>query len=68
VLLLLIAKPGHLVSRRAFLEEFYGEAWADVDTTGLSQHLARLRRKIGYERIETVPRFGFKFRGSVRVV
>jgi two-component system alkaline phosphatase synthesis response regulator PhoP len=68
LLLLLVARPGCLVTTERIFQEFFGDAWAEIDTRALSQHMARLRRKIGYERIETVPRFGFKFRGSVRVV
>jgi DNA-binding response OmpR family regulator len=68
LLILLVEKPGHLVTTDTIFESFFGEAWAEIDTRGVSQHLARLRRKIGHERIETVTSFGYKFRGRVRVV
>jgi DNA-binding response OmpR family regulator len=68
ILMLLLERPGCLVPTDKIFQEFFGDAWAEIDTRGLSQHLTRLRRKIGYERIETIPHFGLKFRGSVRVV
>jgi two-component system alkaline phosphatase synthesis response regulator PhoP len=68
LLLLLVKRPGCLVTTDRIFQEFFGDAWTEIDTRGVSQHLTRLRRKIGYERIETVTDFGLKFRGSVRVV
>ena len=67
LLAVLTKKPGHLVTHDAIFAEFYGDAAEDIETRGVSQHMARLRRKIGPEKIKTEPSFGFKFVGRVRV-
>ncbi len=70
ILLLLLAKPGRLVTK----EELFRGIWPDVvvEENSLAQAISALRKALGDEArdraprlIETVARHGYRFRGTV---
>ncbi len=59
ILLTLIRRPGHVVSRAQLEEALYG--WGDeVDSNAIEVHIYNLRRKLGAARIETIRRQGYR--------
>jgi DNA-binding response OmpR family regulator len=64
LLALLHAEHGRIVSRRRLLVEVWGiPSGADVQTRTVDMHVAKLRRKIGEDWIETVRGEGYRYAG-----
>ena len=71
LLLVLIAQPGHLLAKEELMQAVWSDAF--VEETNLAWNISHLRKALGDgengERyIETVPRRGYRFVGSVREV
>src|SRR3982074_1504610 len=66
VLLTLVESRGAPVGRR----ELFQKVWADavVEDGPLSSHVALLRKTVGAEFIETIPKRGYRFVGAVAEV
>jgi two-component system response regulator RegX3 len=64
---LLVAEPGHIVSRRRLLRELWGFPDPDrVETRTVDMHIAKLRKKLSPDAvslIETVRGEGYRYRG-----
>ena len=59
ILLALLRRPGHILSRAQLEEALYG--WGDeVDSNAIEVHVYNLRRKLGSGLIETVRRQGYR--------
>src|SRR5215467_14670112 len=66
-LVLLVQNAGRLITK----DEFMSQVWADafVEDATLAQSISQLRKALGdSEIIETVPKKGYRFLGSVRTV
>src|SRR5438874_8690032 len=66
-LVVLVENAGRLVTK----DEFMKQIWADsfVEDAALAQNISQLRKAIGdSEVIETVPKKGYRFLESVRIV
>jgi DNA-binding winged helix-turn-helix (wHTH) protein/tetratricopeptide (TPR) repeat protein len=68
VLIALVRNAGRLVTKRELLDEVWRESF--VEEGVIAVHVAALRRTLGgrkggRELIETVPRYGYRFAGSV---
>jgi two-component system OmpR family response regulator len=57
----LMRRTGHLLSRTSLEELLYGFA-TDVSSNTVEVHVASLRRKLGYEVIETVRGMGYRMK------
>ena len=59
ILLALMRRPGHILSRDQLEEALYG--WGDeVDSNAIEVHIYNLRRKLGAGLIETIRRQGYR--------
>jgi DNA-binding response OmpR family regulator len=67
LLLALVTRPGHIVSRRALLCEVWGYPDPDrVETRTIDMHVSKLRRKLGPDDpslIETIRGEGYRYSG-----
>jgi Tol biopolymer transport system component/DNA-binding winged helix-turn-helix (wHTH) protein len=63
VLVVLVEHAGSLVTRGDLLSRVW--AGAVVEEANLGVAVSALRRAIGHEHIETVPKYGYRFRASV---
>jgi Tol biopolymer transport system component/DNA-binding winged helix-turn-helix (wHTH) protein len=63
VLVVLVEHAGSLVTRNDLLSRVW--AGAMVEEANLGVAVSALRRAIGHEHIETVPKYGYRFRASV---
>jgi two-component system, OmpR family, alkaline phosphatase synthesis response regulator PhoP len=62
MLRLFLRNPGEVVTRERLLYEVWGYDPANVPTTRtVDNHVAKLRQKIGSDRIETVQKVGYRF-------
>jgi DNA-binding winged helix-turn-helix (wHTH) protein len=63
VLCVLLTEPGNLVERQEILER----VWADtyVEEGNLNHAISSLRRALGADLIQTVPKRGYRFAGDV---
>jgi pimeloyl-ACP methyl ester carboxylesterase/DNA-binding winged helix-turn-helix (wHTH) protein/class 3 adenylate cyclase len=66
ILLLLVENCGHALTK----EEMLAKVWQDsfVEENNLAQNISILRRIIGDEAIETVPRRGYRFIAQVKLL
>lgn len=62
-LLMLVANAGRVLSKERMLEEVWDGSF--VEENNLAQNISQLRRVLGAEMIETVPKFGYRFVGEV---
>ena len=62
-LLMLVANAGRVLSKERMLEEVWEGSF--VEENNLAQNISQLRRVLGAEMIETVPKFGYRFVGEV---
>ncbi len=62
-LLMLVANSGRVLSKERMLEEVWEGSF--VEENNLAQNISQLRRVLGAEMIETVPKFGYRFVGEV---
>ena len=58
-LLMLVANSGRVLSKERMLEEVWEGSF--VEENNLAQNISQLRRVLGAEMIETVPKFGYRF-------
>lgn len=66
-LVLLVENAGRLVTKDEFLKQVWAEAFVEEAT--LAQSISQLRKALGdTELIETVPKKGYRFLGTVRIV
>ena len=62
MLRLFVRHPGEIVTRERLLHEVWGYAPENVPATRtVDNHVAKLRQKIGADRIETVQKVGYRF-------
>lgn len=64
-LLLLVENRGHILSKEEILETVWQGAF--VEENNLAQNISILRKIIGEDLIETVPRRGYRFVGNVNL-
>jgi len=64
LLIALVESRGRLVSREELLERIWVDAVVEEGT--LTSHISLLRKALGEEHIETLPKRGYRFIGSVR--
>jgi len=62
-LLMLVANAGRVLSKERMLDEVWEGSF--VEENNLAQNISQLRRVLGAEMIETVPKFGYRFVGEV---
>ncbi|HEY4642062.1 MAG TPA: winged helix-turn-helix domain-containing protein [Thermoanaerobaculia bacterium] len=62
ILLLLVRNHGHLVSKQRLLETIWPNTFVEEST--LTQNIFTLRKTLGREYIETVPKHGYRFCGE----
>ncbi len=60
---MLVANAGRVLSKERMLEEVWEGSF--VEENNLAQNISQLRRILGAEMIETVPKFGYRFVGDV---
>src|SRR4030095_16610151 len=71
ILTVLVKNSGHLVGKDELMQEVWPDAF--VEEANITQHISILRKALGdgtddHRYIETVPRRGYRFIGSVRCV
>ena len=62
LLVALINSGGKCMTRPVLMKQVWGVD-AQLETRTIDQHVARLRKKIGPNSIETVSGYGYKYRG-----
>jgi len=62
----LVRKKGHIIDREALMDEVWGETV--VEEGNLSVNVSLLRKTLGNDVIETIPRRGYRFSAPVREV
>ena len=64
-LLMLAANAGRVLSKERMLDEVWEGSF--VEENNLAQNISQLRRILGAEMIETVPKFGYRFIGELLI-
>jgi DNA-binding winged helix-turn-helix (wHTH) protein/Flp pilus assembly protein TadD len=64
VLVALVRRAGELITKRELLDAVWPDAF--VEEGILAVHVSGLRKALGEDAIETVPRAGYRFRAAVR--
>lgn len=62
-LVMFAANPGKVLSKERMMTEIWEDAF--VEENNLAQNISQLRRVLGSEMIETVPKFGYRFVADV---
>ena len=62
-LVMFAANPGKVLSKERMMAEIWEDAF--VEENNLAQNISQLRRVLGSEMIETVPKFGYRFVADV---
>lgn len=62
-LVMFAANPGKVLSKERMMTEIWEDAF--VEENNLAQNISQLRRVLGSEMIETVPKFGYRFVAEV---
>ncbi|MEZ5428304.1 MAG: alpha/beta fold hydrolase [Pyrinomonadaceae bacterium] len=65
-LLLLVRNSGHALTKEEMLEEIWEAAF--VEENNLAQNISILRKEIGSDLIETIPRRGYRFVAPVKLL
>ena len=66
LLIALVEARGRLMTREELLQKIWADAVVEEGT--LTSHISLLRKALGDEHIETLPKRGYRFAGSVREV
>lgn len=61
ILTSLMSANGNVLSRKALIKMIWNPARLSIDSRTIDQHVGRLRRKIGYNFILTVPTRGYRY-------
>lgn len=62
-LVMLASNPGKVLSKERMMADIWQDSF--VEENNLAQNISQLRRVVGSEMIETVPKFGYRFTAEV---